>query len=55
MINAIYERNDVNSRSKDGLELYKGYYYTSDGFDVNTCELNGDLVIQLIADEYFSR
>ena len=38
VINAVYERNDVNSRSKDGLELYKGYYYTSDGFDVNTKE-----------------
>ena len=37
-INAIYERNDVNSRAKDGLELYKGYYYTSDSFDINTKE-----------------
>ena len=37
-INAIYERNDVSSRAKDGLELYKGYYYTSDSFDINTKE-----------------
>lgn len=38
VINAIYERNDVNSRAKDGLELYKGYYYMSDGFDSDTKE-----------------
>ena len=38
VINAIYERNDVNSRAKDGLELYKGYYYVSDGFDFDTKE-----------------
>lgn len=37
-INAIYERNDVSSRAKDGLDLYKGYYYTSDSFDINTKE-----------------
>lgn len=37
-INAIYERNDVASRSKDGLELYKDYYYTSDSFDKDTKE-----------------
>lgn len=37
-INAIYERNDVNSRAKDGLDLYKGYYYTSDDFDRDTKE-----------------
>lgn len=37
-INAIYERNDVNSRSLDGLELYKGFYYTSPSFDLNTNE-----------------
>ena len=37
-IDAIYERNDVNSRAKDGLELYKGYYYTSDDFDRDTKE-----------------
>jgi len=29
-IDAIYERNDVNSRSLDGLELYKGYYYKTE-------------------------
>lgn len=37
-INAIYERNDVNSRSLDGLELYKGYYYTSNKFSKETTE-----------------
>ena len=37
-INAIYERNDVKSRSLDGLNLYKDYYYTSDSFDKNTKE-----------------
>lgn len=31
-INALYERNDINSRSLDGLELYKGYYYRSDKY-----------------------
>ncbi len=38
LINAIYERNDLNSRALDGLELYKGYYYTNDGFDFNAYE-----------------
>ncbi|MDO4198540.1 MAG: class I SAM-dependent rRNA methyltransferase [Erysipelotrichaceae bacterium] len=38
IIDAIYERNDVASREKDGLELYKDYYYTSDNFDRNTYE-----------------
>ena len=38
IINAIYERNDVKSRSLDGLELYKDYYYTSEGFDKNNHE-----------------
>lgn len=38
-IDAIYERNDVASRSKDGLELCKGYYYASDDFDTSTEEL----------------
>lgn len=37
-INAIYERNDVKSRSLDGLELYKDYYYTSANFDRNNHE-----------------
>lgn len=37
-INAIYERNDVKSRSLDGLDLYKDYYYVADGFDRNTKE-----------------
>ena len=37
-INAIYERNDVNSRALDGLELYKAYYYASDKFDIETKE-----------------
>lgn len=37
-INAIFERNDVKSREKDGLSLYKDYYYTSDNFDPNTKE-----------------
>lgn len=37
-INAIYERNDVNSRSLDGLELYKDFYYTSPEFDKNINE-----------------
>lgn len=37
-INAIFERNDVKSREKDGLTLYKDYYYTSDNFDRNTKE-----------------
>ena len=37
-INALYERNDVNSRSLDGLELYKDYYYTSPSFDRSTKE-----------------
>lgn len=37
-INAIYERNDVNSRALEGLENYKGYYYTSDDYDINTKE-----------------
>ena len=37
-INAIYERNDVNSRAKDGLNLYKGYYFISEKFDINTKE-----------------
>lgn len=38
-INALYERNDVNSRSLDGLELYKGYYYHSDDFNTDTKEI----------------
>ena len=38
IINAIYERNDVNSRALDGLELYKDFYYTSDEFDRNINE-----------------
>lgn len=42
-INAIYERNDVNSRSLDGLELYKGFYYTSDSFDSN---INETIIIE---------
>ena len=37
-ISAIYERNDVNSRALDGLELYKGYYYTVEDFDLNQKE-----------------
>jgi len=37
-INAIYERNDVSSRSKDGLEEYKDYYWTSEMFDRNNNE-----------------
>ncbi len=28
-IHAIYERNDVKSREKEGLSLYKGFYYGS--------------------------
>lgn len=38
IIDAIYERNDVASREKDGLTLYKDYYYSRDGFDRNTFE-----------------
>lgn len=37
-INAIFERNDVASREKDGLTLYKDYYYTTDSFDKETKE-----------------
>ena len=37
-INAIYERNDVNSRALDGLELYKGYYWRADTFPADTRE-----------------
>lgn len=37
-IDAIYERNDVNSRALDGLELYKDYYYASSDFDINNKE-----------------
>ncbi len=37
-ISAIYERNDVNSRALDGLELYKGYYYADESFDTNQNE-----------------
>lgn len=37
-INAIYERNDVNSRALDGLELYKDFYYASESFDKNNNE-----------------
>ncbi len=37
-ISAIYERNDVNSRALDGLELYKGYYYADSDFDTNQNE-----------------
>ena len=37
-ISAIYERNDVASREKDGLELYKDYYWTRDDFDRNSSE-----------------
>lgn len=37
-INAIFERNDVASREKDGLILYKDYYYTTDSFDKETKE-----------------
>ena len=42
-INAIYERNDVNSRSLDGLELYKDFYYTSDNFDPS---INETIIIE---------
>lgn len=38
IINAIYERNDLKSRTLDGLEEYKGYYYTDSDFDNNTFE-----------------
>ncbi len=37
-ISAIFERNDVNSRALDGLELYKGYYYADESFDINQKE-----------------
>ncbi len=37
-ISAIFERNDVNSRALDGLELYKGYYYADQDFDINQKE-----------------
>ncbi len=37
-ISAIFERNDVNSRALDGLELYKGYYYADEDFDINQKE-----------------
>jgi len=37
-INAIYERNDVNSRALDGLELYKSYYYFDPLFDTSVTE-----------------
>ena len=38
VINVIYERNDVNSRALDGLELYKDFYYASESFDKNNNE-----------------
>ncbi len=37
-ISAIYERNDVNSRALDGLELYKGYYYADADFNTEQHE-----------------
>ena len=37
-ISAIYERNDVNSRALDGLELYKGYYYADENFNTEQHE-----------------
>ena len=37
-ISAIYERNDVNSRALDGLELYKGYYYADTDFNTEQHE-----------------
>jgi len=37
-IKAIYERNDVNSRALDGLELYKDFYYAAEDFDKNNNE-----------------
>ena len=37
-ISAIYERNDVNSRTLDGLELYKGYYYADTDFNTEQHE-----------------
>ncbi len=37
-INAIYERNDLNSRVLDGLESYKDYYWHSDKYDLSTKE-----------------
>lgn len=38
IIDAIYERNDVGSRTLDGLEEYKGYYYARENYDTNQCE-----------------
>ena len=37
-IKAIYERNDLNARTLEGLEIYKGYYYHVPDFDINTKE-----------------
>ena len=37
-VNALFERNDVNSRTLDGLETYKGYYWCSPSFDKETKE-----------------
>lgn len=46
-IHAIYERNDVKSREKEGLSLYKGFYYgntsTIQVIQENGLKLNVDI------------
>ncbi len=46
-IKAIYERNDVKSREKEGLSLYKGFYYgkadTVQVIEENGLKLNVDI------------
>lgn len=43
-ITAIYERNDVASRTKEGLELYKGFYGNDTGSTVQVINENGLLL-----------
>lgn len=42
----LMDSDVVSEISTDAVDRW------DDGFDVNTCELNGDLVIQLIVDRY---
>jgi len=48
-IKAIYERNDVNSRALDGLELYKDFYYASEDFD----KTNNETIIEENGIKYY--
>ncbi len=43
-VEAIYERNDVASRTKEGLSLYKGFYGKSDFSTVQVINENGLLL-----------